>query len=121
RARGLPRRLRNLHAVDRGRGAHPRPVGLRPLAGGRRRRRTRDQRPGGGVHALRLLGAAPPRAAARAAVGEAVITYVARRIVYTIPVLVVSTFLSFTFVSLAGDPTANLRANPRFSVLTLHN
>jgi peptide/nickel transport system permease protein len=34
-------------------------------------------------------------------------------------VLIVSTFLSFTFVSLAGDPTANLRANPNFSVVTM--
>jgi len=50
-----------------------------------------------------------------------VITYVARRVLYSIPVLIVSTFLSFTFVSLAGDPTANIRANPQFSVTTLHH
>jgi peptide/nickel transport system permease protein len=36
-------------------------------------------------------------------------------------VLVISTFLSFTFVSLAGDPTANIRANPQFSVVTYRN
>ena len=41
-----------------------------------------------------------------------------RRVLYSIPVLVVSTFLSFTFISLAGDPRANLRANPQFSVQT---
>jgi ABC-type dipeptide/oligopeptide/nickel transport system permease component len=48
------------------------------------------------------------------------LTYIARRVLYSIPVLVVSSFLSFMFVSLAGDPTANLRQNPRFSQLTLH-
>ena len=47
--------------------------------------------------------------------------YVVRRILYSIPVLIVSTFLSFTFVSLAGNPTVALRANPRFSVNTMHN
>jgi peptide/nickel transport system permease protein len=46
-------------------------------------------------------------------------TFVARRVLYSIPVLFVSTFLSFTFISLAGDPTANLRANPNFSVVTM--
>ena len=40
--------------------------------------------------------------------------YVTRRVLYSIPVLIVSTFLSFTFISLAGDPRANLRANPTF-------
>ena len=41
------------------------------------------------------------------------LTYIARRILYSIPVLLASTFLSFTFVSLAGNPVALLRANPR--------
>jgi peptide/nickel transport system permease protein len=50
-----------------------------------------------------------------------VLTYVTRRLLYSIPVLVVSSFLSFTFVSLAGDPRANLRANPQVSQLTLNN
>jgi peptide/nickel transport system permease protein len=54
-------------------------------------------------------------------VGARVITYVMRRVLYSIPVLIVSTFLSFTFVSLAGDPTANIRANPQFSVVTYRN
>ena len=49
------------------------------------------------------------------------VTYIVRRILYSIPVLIVSTFLSFTFVSLAGNPTVALRANPRFSVNTMHN
>jgi peptide/nickel transport system permease protein len=48
------------------------------------------------------------------------LTYIARRVVYSIPVLIVSSFLSFSFVSLAGDPTANLRQNPKVSQLTLH-
>jgi peptide/nickel transport system permease protein len=48
------------------------------------------------------------------------LTYIVRRALYTAPVLLVSSFLSFTFVSLAGDPTANLRQNPRVSQLTLH-
>jgi peptide/nickel transport system permease protein len=47
-----------------------------------------------------------------------VAAYVIRRVLYSIPVLIVSTFLSFTFISLAGDPRANLRANPNFSVQT---
>jgi peptide/nickel transport system permease protein len=47
-----------------------------------------------------------------------VLTYVARRFLYTIPVLLVSSFLSFTFVSLAGDPRQNLLANPKLSQVT---
>jgi peptide/nickel transport system permease protein len=47
------------------------------------------------------------------------LTYVARRVLYSVPVLLVSSFLSFTFVSLAGDPRANLLQNPRVSQLTL--
>jgi ABC-type dipeptide/oligopeptide/nickel transport system permease component len=47
-----------------------------------------------------------------------VAAYVIRRVLYSIPVLIASTFLSFTFISLAGDPRANLRANPTFSVQT---
>jgi ABC-type dipeptide/oligopeptide/nickel transport system permease component len=48
-----------------------------------------------------------------------VITYIIRRILYSIPVLILSTFLSFTFVSLAGNPTLALKANPRFSQHTV--
>jgi peptide/nickel transport system permease protein len=47
-----------------------------------------------------------------------VVTYVVRRVLYSIPVLLLSTFLSFTFISLAGDPRANLLANPNYSVQT---
>ena len=38
------------------------------------------------------------------------LTYIVRRMLYSIPVLFVSTFLSFTFVSLAGNPTRALKA-----------
>jgi peptide/nickel transport system permease protein len=47
------------------------------------------------------------------------LTFIVRRVLYSIPVLLVATFLSFTFISLAGDPTANLRANPAYSPLTM--
>jgi peptide/nickel transport system permease protein len=43
------------------------------------------------------------------------LTYIARRVLYSIPVLILSTFLSFAFVSLAGDPRQNLLANPKLS------
>jgi peptide/nickel transport system permease protein len=42
-------------------------------------------------------------------------------VLYSIPVLIVSSFLCFMFVSLAGDPRGNLRQNPRVSQLTLHH
>lgn len=41
------------------------------------------------------------------------LTYIARRILYSIPVLLATSFLSFMFLAKAGDPLANLRANPR--------
>ncbi len=47
------------------------------------------------------------------------LTYIARRILYSIPVMFLSTFLSFIFVSYAGNPLGNLRANPRISPNTL--
>ena len=46
------------------------------------------------------------------------LTYIARRILYSIPVLIVSTFLSFTFVSLAGDCVRTSWPNPQ--VLAAH-
>src|SRR2546423_5304283 len=52
--------------------------------------------------------------------GSKMLTYITRRFLYSIPVLLVSSFLSFTFVSLAGDPLANLRQNPKASQLTMH-
>jgi len=50
-----------------------------------------------------------------------VITYIVRRVLYSIPVLIVSTFLSFMFVSYAGNPVAQLRNNPRIPASTIHN
>src|SRR6185437_16094374 len=47
------------------------------------------------------------------------LTYIARRILYSIPVLFLSSFLSFVFVSYAGNPLGNLRANPRIPPNTL--
>jgi peptide/nickel transport system permease protein len=48
------------------------------------------------------------------------LTYIVRRILYSIPVLFFSTFFSFLFVSYAGNPVALLRANPRVPRHTLH-
>jgi peptide/nickel transport system permease protein len=50
-----------------------------------------------------------------------VLTYIARRILYSIPVLLVSSFLSFLFVSYAGNPVALVRNNPRIPANTIHN
>jgi peptide/nickel transport system permease protein len=50
-----------------------------------------------------------------------VFTYIVRRVLYSIPVLIVSTFLSFVFVSYAGNPVAILRNNPRIPAQTIHN
>ena len=49
------------------------------------------------------------------------LTYIVRRVLYSIPVLIISTFLIFTFVSLAGDPRDNMLANPQFSQVTYKN
>ena len=49
------------------------------------------------------------------------LTYIARRILYSIPVLALSSFLSFSFVSLAGDPLQNLRQNPRTTPGIIHH
>jgi peptide/nickel transport system permease protein len=48
-----------------------------------------------------------------------VLTYITRRILYSIPVLILSTFLCFVFISYAGNPTALIRQNPHFSAVTL--
>jgi len=47
------------------------------------------------------------------------LTYIARRILFSIPVLFLSTFLSFVFISYAGNPLGALRANPRVSQHTI--
>jgi ABC-type dipeptide/oligopeptide/nickel transport system permease component len=49
------------------------------------------------------------------------LTYIVRRILYSIPVLFFSTFFSFLFVSYAGNPVSLLRQNPRISHATLEH
>ena len=49
------------------------------------------------------------------------LTYIIRRVLYSIPVLILSSFLSFMFVSFAGDPLGKLRANPQLSQVTVAN
>lgn len=43
------------------------------------------------------------------------LTYIARRVLYSIPVLIFSTFFSFLFVSYAANPLVSARANPRLT------
>jgi peptide/nickel transport system permease protein len=52
---------------------------------------------------------------------EAVVSYIVRRIVYSIPVLLASSFLIFTFVSITGDPLGRLRANPNVTAEQIHS
>jgi peptide/nickel transport system permease protein len=47
------------------------------------------------------------------------VTYIVRRVLYSIPVLFLSTFLSFIFASYAGNPVALLRQNPRIPKSTI--
>ncbi len=49
------------------------------------------------------------------------LTYIVRRVLYSIPVLVAASFLIFTFVTLSGDPLAALKQNPRASKITIKN
>ena len=49
------------------------------------------------------------------------LTYIAHRVLYSVPVLFLSSFLSFIFVSLSGDPASQLRQNPNFSAVTYHH
>jgi len=48
------------------------------------------------------------------------LTYIARRVLYSIPVLILSTFFSFLFVSYAANPLVAARANPRLTKHLLH-
>jgi peptide/nickel transport system permease protein len=50
-----------------------------------------------------------------------VVTYVVRRLLYSILVLVAASFLVFTMVSAGGDPLGQLRQNPLISEVTLEN
>jgi peptide/nickel transport system permease protein len=47
-------------------------------------------------------------------------TYIIRRALYSIPVLVATSFLIFTFVSISGDPLGRLRANPNITAERFH-
>ena len=40
-------------------------------------------------------------------------TYVIRRVLYSIPVLIAASFLIFSFVTLSGDPIARIKLQPR--------
>jgi peptide/nickel transport system permease protein len=48
------------------------------------------------------------------------LTYIIRRILYSIPVLFATSFLIFTFVSITGDPLGRIRANPNITAEQLH-
>jgi len=47
------------------------------------------------------------------------VTYVIRRLLYSIPVLLAASFLIFSLISLSSDPLAPLRGKPNFSPITL--
>lgn len=47
------------------------------------------------------------------------LTYIVRRVLFSIPVLFLSTFFSFIFVSYAGNPIGLLRQNPRVPASTI--
>jgi len=46
------------------------------------------------------------------------LVFIVRRLLYSIPVLLATSFLIFTAVSLSGDPAARIKANPKFSPAT---
>jgi len=48
------------------------------------------------------------------------LTYIARRVLYSIPVLFFSTFFSFIFVSLGTNPLVAIRSNPRLTQTALN-
>jgi peptide/nickel transport system permease protein len=48
------------------------------------------------------------------------LTYIARRVLYSIPVLIFSTFFSFLFVSYAANPLIAARSNPRLTQHLIH-
>ncbi len=47
------------------------------------------------------------------------LTYIARRVLYSIPVLFFASFFSFIFVSYAANPLVSLRSNPRLTKTAL--
>src|SRR5439155_21903803 len=51
--------------------------------------------------------------------GRLMLTVIARRILYSIPVLIATSFLIFAGVSLIGDPLGGLKVNPLASQETI--
>src|SRR5213075_3044170 len=49
------------------------------------------------------------------------LTYIIRRLLFSIPVLITTSFLIFTFVSITGDPLGRVRANPNITAEQLHS
>lgn len=49
------------------------------------------------------------------------LTYIIRRLLYSAVVLVLASFLVFTFVTVSGDPLAGLRISPNVSKITVQN
>jgi peptide/nickel transport system permease protein len=49
------------------------------------------------------------------------VTYIIRRLLYSIPVLFAATFIIFTFVSVSGDPLAFIKMQPAASQETIAN
>ena len=49
------------------------------------------------------------------------VTYIIRRLLYSAVVLVLASFLVFTFVTVSGDPLAGLRISPNVSEQTVQN
>lgn len=48
------------------------------------------------------------------------LAYIIRRLLYSIPVLVATSFLIFTSVSISGDPLGRVRANPNITAAQIH-
>ena len=48
-------------------------------------------------------------------------TYVIRRLLYLIPVLLLTSMIIFTFVSISGDPLGEIRRLPNVSQITINN
>ena len=48
------------------------------------------------------------------------LTYILRRVLYSIPVLIAASFMIFVFVAKASDPLAFLRMQPRVDQATIH-
>ncbi len=49
------------------------------------------------------------------------LTYIIRRLLYSVVVLLVASFLIFTFVTISGDPLAFLKMSPGVDPATIAN